>query len=205
MANNIRELDFVDTILTNSWKDPSFKDFFYNLVRKEKPYLCVELGTFGGYSAFCTALALRDNGLGELDCYDLWDLYSYNKQPKDVAEKNLADLPVHLFQENAYKAHDNYADDTVDYLLVDLSNDGDTYEIILKNWLPKLTDNATVVMEGGSEMRDSIMWMEKFRKKPIFKTLQENTWIKDNYDFVIMPDPFPSITVFRKYPAKEIA
>lgn len=57
----------------------------YNLVLATKPKVVVEVGTFGGRSAFPVAMALRKNGEGVIHCIDPWS-------PEASKEGQVADI-----------------------------------------------------------------------------------------------------------------
>lgn len=185
-----------DFIKTTSWKDEFFPLFLYNTTRYIKPNLCVELGTLAGYSAYCIAQALLDNKKGHIECYDLWEDYPYTHVTLDEATQNLVGLPVVLKQGDAYKAVDNYKDNSVDMMMVDISNDGVTYEKILRDWYSKLTPKASILLEGGCKERDEVEWMKKYNKKPIQSIFNDKNILR-MYNLTNVGG-FPSITVARR-------
>jgi len=189
-------------IITTSWTNPYYSLFFYNLVKEMHPDLCVELGTLAGYSAYCISSALKKNGHGHLECWDLWENYKYNHVPLRTAENNLKGLPVILYNSDAFKAHENYRNGSVDLLMVDLSNDGDTYSRILHDWYPKLSEHSKVLMEGGTEERDNIKWMKDYNKRPILDAIMNDEFILSHYNNTVLV-PFPGLTVFEKKPPEE--
>jgi predicted O-methyltransferase YrrM len=184
-------------IETTSWKDNRYELFFYGLVRGLRPRICVELGTYHGYSAYHMGKALHDNGKGSLVCYDLWEEYPYRHVGIEDAREVLSGLPITLLAKNAMSAINDFHDGTVDLLMVDLSNDGDIYGGILRNWHKKLADNAIVLMEGGIIARDKIEWMLKYKKTPIVEKLRNDEFIRDHYTFNTI-EYFPGLTIFNK-------
>jgi predicted O-methyltransferase YrrM len=183
-------------IPTTSWSDPFFSDFISATVRYVKPQVCVELGTYAGFSAFCIGQALLDNMRGTLDCYDLWEQYPYNHVSKQDALNNLVGLPIKLHSTDAFEVFKLYPDNSVDFMMVDISNDGSTYLRILEDWFPKLTVGATVLLEGGSKERDEVEWMKKYNKVPIQSVLHKSV-IADGY-YLTNIGGFPSMTVARR-------
>lgn len=181
---------------SSTFRDGSYDLFFYGLIRGLQPRLCVELGTYAGKSASLVGEGLLHNGFGELHCYDLWDLYSFNHVNKDEAQKNTKGLPVYLHQEDAETVFAHYQYESVDYLFIDISNNGDTYRKYLRSWYLKLKPNAVVVMEGGIPERDAVEWMIKYRKPPIMEAFNDE-FIKDHYSFSVVPI-FPGMSVFRR-------
>ena len=183
-------------IASTSWTHDFFPLFIYNAIRYNKPNVCVELGTLEGYSAYCIAQGLVDNMKGHLECYDLWDDYEYKHCTRKLCAQNLAGMPVILRQKDAMIVHEDYEDGTVDFLMVDISNDGDKYKSILMNWHDKLTSRATVMLEGGCQDRDKVDWMVKYNKTPIHPIFHDQDII-DRYSLTNL-GCFPSITVALK-------
>lgn len=186
----------MNDIRTTSWDKHDYSLLFYGLVRGQRPSICVELGTYAGYSAFQIGSALKHNGFGVLDCYDLWEKYPFNKVPMSVARDNLKNLPVNLHQEDALEAHKHYDFMSIDLLNVDISNDGDTYLKVLVDWYKKLSPLAYVLLEGGSPERDKVEWMVKYNKKPIVSALN-NYQITRRYEVNVLPY-FPGLSILKK-------
>jgi len=183
-------------IKTSSWDKHDYSLLFYGLVRGQRPSICVELGTYAGYSAYQIGTALKHNGFGVLYCYDLWEYYPFNKVPKKVAEDNLKGLPVNLCQEDAFGAYKHFGYMSVDLLNVDVSNDGDTYMKVLLEWYPYLSPLAYVLLEGGIKERDEVGWMKKYNKKPIVSALN-NYQITKRYEINVLPY-FPGLSILKK-------
>lgn len=184
------------TIRTTAWKDPSWEPFFYGFVKETKPVCCVQLGVFAGYSAYLIAKALKDNLRGYLWGYDLWEDYPFTHCTMDEAARNLHGLPVCLVKKDADKVHEDYSKEEVDLLMIDISNNGDTFRQYLRDWLPKLKVGAVVMMEGGSEERDNIDWMIRYSKPAIVPALSDK-FITRHYSQSLIPT-FPSLTLFKR-------
>lgn len=190
-------MDTVKHINSTSWSNGEYDLFFYGLVRGLRPKLVVELGTYAGYSAYCMASALKDNGFGRLDCYDLWENYPFNHVFIKEAKENLKGLPVNLNQEDAFLAHFHYKPFSIDLLMVDISNNGDTFKRILQTWEKVVSPNGIIMFEGGTEERDQVEWMKKYEKPSIVETLREDKYINDKYNWSVI-DCFPGLTIFTK-------
>lgn len=188
--------EFDKKIETSSWVSGKHELFFYGLVRGLRPVLCVELGTYAGFSAYWTALALKHNGQGSLYCYDLWEDYQYNKVDMKVAQKNLLGLPVSLYKGDVFKVHKDYDNGQVDYLNIDVSNDGDKLRYFLNKWYHKLSPHALVTFEGGTEQRDNVDWMKDYGKPKIRKSLGDKL-VNSLYRFNVISF-FPGITILEK-------
>lgn len=185
----------------SSYEKNNYGSLFYSLIRVYRPRKVVELGTEAGYSAYHIARGLKDNGQGSLDCYDLWEEfdaenYRFYAVPKTTAQQNLDEFKdiIHLYQEDALGVEKKY--DTIDILHIDLHNDGNILSQVIPSWIEKVT--RLIIIEGGSQERDQVGWMEKFHKAPI------NKWLKDfsrqnPIDYFCF-EPFPSITIIKKHP-----
>ncbi|MBI2043089.1 class I SAM-dependent methyltransferase [Candidatus Pacearchaeota archaeon] len=175
----------------SSYEENDYGSVFYGLVRALKPKLIVELGTKNGYSAFHIARALKENGFGNIHCYDLWEKYQYSSCPISIAKENLKEFinsgAAILKLKDAKDVHRDF--DSVDILHVDLSNHGEILEQIIPYWLPKV--KSLIILEGGSEERDNIEWVKKYNKQPIRNWLNNN---KNKFRYIVLKS-FPSLTL----------
>tara|TARA_Y100000034_G_scaffold73088_1_gene88058 strand:+ start:1359 stop:2036 length:678 start_codon:yes stop_codon:yes gene_type:complete len=190
--------DWREAIENSRWKIDfeinHYGDLFYSLIRTHQPGKVVELGTKAGYSAYHMAHGLRENGIGGLDCYDLWENYEFNSCPKSEAEANLREFIdagiVRLHQRNVDGLHNEY--DSIDILNVDLGNHADLLEEIVMPWLPKVKE--LTIIEGGSVERDQVDWMEKYAKRKI-KPWLDGLGEKGYKVFTF--EPFPSVSLIK--------
>ncbi len=173
----------------SSYEPNHFGDIFYSLVRVLKPKIIVELGTKAGYSAYYMAKALRNNGFGAIDCYDLWELYEFTSCPLEKTKKNISEFAdiISLKKQDVENVHEKY--NSVDILHIDLGNHGDMLDEILIPWISKV--KKLIIIEGGSKERDNVEWMKKYNKKSINEWLNKN---KSLFNFIVI-EPFPSITL----------
>ncbi len=176
----------------SSYEINNYGDLFYGIVKLIKPKKIVELGVKGGFSVFFMAKALKENGFGNIDAYDLWEKYPYSSCPKTHAEDNLKEVldVVNLFQEDVIGVEKRY--ESVDILHIDLSNCGEILEQTIIQWLDKV--KSLIIIEGGSEERDNVDWIKKYNKIPIRKWLKEHENELEYFTF----NPFPSITFIKK-------
>jgi hypothetical protein len=95
-----------------------------------------------------------------------------------------------ILKADALTAHERFT--AVDWLHVDISNDGDTYRQVFSRWASKV--RGVMLLEGGSPERDRVPWMAQFDKAPIVPAIEE---IRRSYpQWVLMVvTPFPSLTV----------
>ena len=185
-------------MVESSYKKNNYGKFFYDLIREEKPKRCVELGVLHGYSTVYIAKALRKNkDFDFFHAYDLWDEYKYNHgsydDVKDLLERNNVKF-VRLYMGDAFVVHSNYDDGTIDFLHVDISNDGEVVDKIMENWYSKISTDGIIIFEGGSKERDNVDWMIRYNKKSIRESMLENSIIRKNFIRILCGD-FPSITV----------
>jgi len=175
----------------SSYEEYDYGSVFYGLTRVTKPLLVVELGTKAGYSAFYVAKALKENGKGEIHCYDLWERYQYNSTPINETEENLKEFIqdgiVTLNQRDVLGVDENY--ESVDILHVDVGNHGEILDKIIPCWLPKV--KSLIILEGGSEERDQVDWMKKYNKIPLRDWLSRN---KHLFNYITLKN-FPSLTI----------
>ena len=192
------ELYLLDTVGESSYKERQYKWLFYALARLYKPQVCVELGVLHGYSLCATALGLKMNGGGLVHGYDLWEDYPYRHTTIEVAQRNVDGLGltdyVRLYEADAYDVPDMWEDDSVDWVHVDLSNTGKIVDWALNMWRRKLRPGGLILLEGGSEERDSVEWMVKYEKDPIVPVLA--AW-DDVYEIFTF-EPAPSLVLCRK-------
>lgn len=197
------------TGVESSYKEASYGDVFYGLVRTHRPKLIVELGTYLGYSALHMAAAMRDNNTaveGALYLLDLWDDYPYRHcsiaNTKSHFTRNgllsMPHCPVHFMNGDAAGTVENFSDGAVDLLHIDISNDGAKMAEIVPLWERKLSNspNTLMILEGGSSARDRVDWMMKYKKLPIRPWL-ESRWVTERFSWLTL-EPFPSLTLLRR-------
>ena len=176
------------------YKDHGYGHFFYALARAIRPRCCVELGVLQGFSLLAVAAALRDNGAGSIRGIDLFEDYPYRHAQQADVENHIRACGLEnwsgITSANALLAHDRHKD--LDYLHVDLSNDGDTYRFVFRHWAGKV--RQAILMEGGSADRDQVEWMVKHGKSPIVPAIDEIRRAHPEWTIVVLA-PYPSLTV----------
>ena len=187
--------------LASAYRDHGYGFLFYALARVLRPETCVELGVYRGFSLLATAAALRDNGRGSIEGLDLFDDYEFRHESLANASRNIRanglDHWARIQKADALRAHERF--DAVDWLHVDISNNGDTYRHVFAHWAPKV--RRAMLLEGGSPARDRVDWMTQFRKPPIVPAIEEMRGAHPEWTIGVLA-PFPSLTVaIRKQPA----
>jgi hypothetical protein len=188
-------------VMYSSYRKNNFGEKIYKTVLEFPPLVAVELGVLEGFSAIAITRALYKLNVGHLDAYDLWEDYKYrHSTQKEVQETidgcGLSDF-ITLYKQDAYTVHENYDNRSVDLLHIDISNDGDVFNVLLENWDSKISHCGLILFEGGSEERDQLEWMIKYDKKPIKPEIKNNSLVDMNYTYKTY-NAFPSLTVMEK-------
>jgi predicted O-methyltransferase YrrM len=177
----------------SSYEQNNYDSLFYGLIRSLKPKIIVELGTKNGFSAYHMSRALKDNGIGQIHCYDLWEKYPYHSCTLAEAKENLKEFVdagiAKLELKDAVEVQKDY--DFIDVLHVDLSNKGEILEEVIPPWLLKV--KSLIILEGGSAERDNVDWIKKFNKQPIREWLRKNS---DKFQIIVL-EPFPGLTLLQ--------
>ncbi len=184
--------------MRSSYLQNNYGELFSALVRVHKPSLIVECGILDGYSLISLAFPSQPYG-GKVVGYDLFDDYEFKHGKKEEIE-NLLDqhgiANVSLVKKDAFEAASLHSDESVDFLHIDIANDGDKLEQMFGVWDKKMKKGGLIVFEGGSHERDEVDWMVEYCKNPIrnFKSTVRDWY---NYEYVTLL-PFPSLTICRK-------
>lgn len=183
----------------SSYKQNDLGWVLYGLVRAHKPVVCVELGVLEGYSAIFTAAGLKDNGFGYLGAYDLWEDYPYRhvtqKDTQDRLKTTGVAGYVTLDYHDAHNVPGLYGECEIDFLHIDLGNNGSTFRWAMETFRPLLSEEGIIIFEGGSKERDQCDWMLQYEKPPIRTVLENETLMKD-WDWSVIK-PYPSMTIMR--------
>jgi predicted O-methyltransferase YrrM len=190
----------------SSYIKNDYGSLFSAIVRLREPSHLVELGVLNGYSTLHIAKALKENhkatGIKSvLAAYDLWEGYLFKRGDIEEVSNMLKEEGVVeyvlLLKGDAFEVYDNLPNGYVDFLHVDISNDGDKLRRIMELWNPKIAPKGTILLEGGSEERDKVDWMLKYNKAPIKPELESNEIIQNEYRYITYTK-FPSVTRMTK-------
>jgi hypothetical protein len=182
----------------SSYKSHHYDVLFYALIRLLRPQRCLELGILEGFSLLATASALRDNGTGHVTAYDLFEDYPFRhasfEEVRLRCQKARLDRYITLCKGSETDAFGNHSE--VDILHIDLSNDGDVVRELFSMWANKVT--LAILLEGGSEERDQIHWMQRYARPSIANAVDHLRAEYADWLFVVL-NPFPSMTLaFRR-------
>ena len=183
-------------MVNSSYKQNNYRYEFLKLCFKYEPKNIIEFGILDGYS-----LGAFVDYAKETDCrvsaFDLFDEYEYNHANWNLITSLFKHTKAQIFNANFYTSVDKFKDDSIDMLHIDISNDGDTYEFAIKNYLDKLTKHGVMLLEGGTHERDNIDWMKRYGKRSICSVMDEyRSRIYFSEYYVI--HKFPGLTVIRK-------
>ena len=190
--------------LRSSYKENNYGNVFQALILAQRPRLVLEFGVLDGYSTYHIASAIKFNHVKfniicKFDSYDLWDKYrikhgDWYEVSKMLKEKELDDY-VMLSMGDAFDVNvaNNYSDGAIDFMHMDISNNGDKLLKTLEVWRDKISPDGMIVFEGGSKERDNVEWMERFKFKPIQEALCDPHVFME-WEVKIF-DPFPSLTL----------
>jgi hypothetical protein len=192
--------------MRSSYIKNDFGSVFRALILSHKPKLAVECGVLDGYSTFHIAHAIRFNRKTRgIRCpffaYDLWEEYDYKhgdflEVESMLEEQGLADY-CNLTEGDAFEVIEIFDDNSVDFLHMDISNNGDTLLKTVEAWGDKISENGVIVFEGGSEERDNVEWMLKYNFRPIRDVLILEPELYENWWYQVL-HPFPSLTLLWK-------
>lgn len=180
--------------LQSSYATRRYGDLIYALVRVLQPASAVEIGVYQGLSLLSAAAGLRDNRRGHIAGYDLFDAYPYRHVGRDQVSRTILsaglDRWATIHQCAAATVPPRY--DAVDYLHVDISNDGDTYREVFAQWSGKV--RQVILLEGGARERDNVDWMRRYGKPAIAPAIADLRRDYPGWTFTVL-QPFPSMTV----------
>lgn len=169
-----------------------FGDILASIIYIKNPKLIVEFGILNGYS-LSKFIEFSDETT-DIKAYDIFDDFNGNHGNKEELKKKFSQKNVSIEYGDFYEKHQNFVDKSIDILHIDIANDGNVYEYAIKNYLPKITDNGIIILEGGSTKRDNVEWMIKYKKNKIKPIIDKYNLKLD----IITLGEFPSITLLKK-------
>jgi predicted O-methyltransferase YrrM len=177
------------TDIESSYKENNIGKTIFDTVLELKPNKVIEFGCLYGYSTVAIGLALKQLGRGHLVCYDLWEDYKYKHSTIQQTISNVARYEVQDYVTFTKMDFNDWVNnpEPFDLMHLDISNTGDT---ILKAY-NALPEGSIVIFEGGSEERDNVEWMVKYKATPINS-------IKDEVNYKVVNPQFPSLSIFKK-------
>ena len=168
----------------------NYGDLLESITFIQKPKSILEIGILDGFSLKCFADNSDKNT--KIESYDIFDEFVGNSANKEqLIEKFKEYNNVNIQYGDFYKLH--MLDNKYDIIHIDIANNGDVYEYAINNYLQKLNTNGLLILEGGSNERDNIEWMIKYKKTKIQPVLKK---YKDKLDIKTI-GKIPSITFIK--------
>ena len=126
-------------------------------------------------------------GYDSIRSSDLHSLFS-NKKIQSSSHTHVVDVFLSFL--NILNIEKN----SLDFVHIDISNDGSVYEWAFEIFLLKLSPGGILILEGGTEERDSVEWMSKYNKPPIQAVIER---FKETWNIQVVKD-FPGLTIATK-------
>ncbi len=165
----------------------SYGDLLESLSFTTKPKNILEFGILDGFSL----MYFTQTG-AQVQAYDIFEEFNGNRPPEGIREKFLEFNNVKIEHGDFYKIHEHLEDQKFDIIHIDISNNGDVYQFAFENYVQFLTQDGLLILEGGSEKRDQVEWMDKYGKRRI------GDYLKDcPFEYKTIGD-FPSLTIAKK-------
>jgi len=181
----------------SSYKKNHFGFLFYSLIRVYKPKNCIEFGVLNGYSTVSISCGLKDNGFGKLNAVDLFEDYEYKNNTFQEASKIIAKYDLNkytsLIRDDVYSFSEKIENNSIDFIHLDISNDGDKISKFINKLYPKMKKDCLFIFEGGSKNRDSCEWMKKYNKTSINNIIKNQDFLR-KFNFLVA-EPIPSLTI----------
>lgn len=165
----------------------TYGDLLEALIFSHKPKRIVEFGILDGYSLKYFA----ESG-AEVQAYDIFDEFIGNGPPPDIREKFDKYENVTIDYGDFYEKWRDASLGKCDIIHIDIANNGHVYQTAVERYLPLLNPGGFLILEGGSEKRDKVEWMEEYQKpliRPYLESLDKKRW-------KVIGD-FPSLTIIR--------
>ncbi len=178
--------------MNSSYKQSTldYSDIFKLLIYMVNPKKVVEFGILDGYSLKIFADNC-DNDC-KIEGYDIFEEFNGNGSNMDTLNKNFEKYENIVIQYgDYYKIVENFDDNSIDILHIDIANNGDVYKFAIEQYMKKVKKNGIIILEGGSKDRDNVEWMIKYNKPKFCDYLDT---LNNKYHII---DKFPSITVFK--------
>lgn len=174
--------------IESSYRENDLGRTLYDLVLKLKPKLILEIGSLYGYSTVAMAMALDEIGEGKIVSYDLFDKYEFKHSSQENTQKNIDRYGVGKYVELRSGDFTEWIKkpEKFDFLHFDISNTGESLEILYQGVRDQIMEGSIVVFEGGSPARDEVEWMRKYNKKKMNES---------KVPYKVINEDFPSMSM----------
>ena len=170
-------------------KDLNYSDLIKAVTMSNNPKKIVEIGILDGFSLESFANVSSKDTI--ISAYDLFDEFNGNHAHKDFILEKFKDYKNVTIEHGDFYKLDKIIDNNIDIIHIDIANNGDVFEYVMKNYYQKLAYNGILLFEGGSEDRDNVEWMKKYNKPSIKRVIQK--YLKEGFKIQTFGD-FPSLT-----------
>ena len=163
----------------------TYGDLLEALIFSHEPKKIIEFGILDGYSLKYFA----ESG-AQVQAYDIFDEFIGNGPPPNIREKFEKYENVKIDYGDFYQKWRDI--EKCDIIHIDIANNGHVYQTAVERYLPLLNKGGFLILEGGSEKRDKVEWMEKYQKPlihPYLESLDKSKW-------KVIGD-FPSLTIIQ--------
>ena len=129
----------------------NYLDIFQITSHIVKPKKIIEFGILNGDSL---KVLIEQNLKSKIYAYDIFDKFngnSANKKKLLYKFKNYKNLKINYG--NYFTKFNQFKDDSIDLIHIDIANDGVVYDFFLKHYFQKLTKNRIVILEGESKKK----------------------------------------------------
>jgi predicted O-methyltransferase YrrM len=170
----------------------NYGDIFTVLCKSVQPKTIAEFGILDGYSL---KQMIENSDINcQINAYDIFDEFNGNgANKKKIVELFSSYQNVSICYGDFYETHKTMDNGSQDIVHIDIANNGEVYQFAFEHYLPKVSENGIMVLEGGSIERDNIEWMNKYNKPKIKPVLEANQHYKQCTIGTI-----PSITIIWK-------
>jgi uncharacterized UPF0146 family protein len=179
----------------SSYEKNNYNLIFESLVFLTNPKKIVEVGILNGFSLESMAKISSEDC--DIHAYDLFDGDGRWKDKhasyENVTKKFKAYNNVKIQRGNFYDIHNNYNDESIDILHIDINNNGDIFEFCFNNYFKKISKNGIIILEGGTEKRDNCPWMLKLNCKKIQPVIEQ---IKKQHEVLVL-ERYPGLTIIK--------
>jgi predicted O-methyltransferase YrrM len=166
-----------------------YGDLIKYILFSKQPKKIVEFGILDGYSLKIFTENTTDC---EIKAFDIFDEFNGNSANKSIIIDKFKEYKnITIEYGNFYNKINDFNDNDLDIIHIDIANNGDVYKFAIDNYMSKIKKGGIMILEGGSKERDNIEWMIKYNKpkiKQYLKTIKYET---------ITIGKIPSITIIK--------
>jgi hypothetical protein len=149
-------------MIRSSYKNTiDYSDIFSSICFMKKPQKIIEIGILDGYSLL--SMVNNVDSSCNINAYDIFEEFNGNSANKEKLDNIFSKYEnVSIEYGDFYKLHYSIDDNSLDILHIDIANNGNIYQFTFDNYMKKLKKDGLLIIEGGSNERDDIEWMNKY-------------------------------------------